>query len=121
MSGSREDERYEEIEGELDPHRREERAQVTSAIAARLTGRGVTLTGTESSEQVASMLEAVERFERAVEAHGGDLMVDSGRAREPDDPSFVLPKRQPRESVAAYLGRLDQATERLRSARGKKG
>ncbi len=83
----------------------------------RLRDRGVALTGQETSEELVSLLEAVERFELAVESRGGDLMVDEGpggKTREPDDVHFVLPEREPRESPASYLGRLDEAARALR-------
>ena len=104
---------FEEQQEALDPHRVEERDTVTAEVAARLRARGVHLTGDESSEQVVSVLEAVERFERAVEAEGGDLMVDTQPAREPDNPDFVLPQRAADESIAAYIRRIDDATGRV--------
>ncbi|MDQ3808766.1 MAG: hypothetical protein M3336_00575 [Chloroflexota bacterium] len=105
---------FEERQQSLDPHRAEERDAVTAEVASRLRARGVLLTGEETSEQVVTILEAVERFERAVEARGGDLMVDTRPAREPDNPDFVLPQRAADESIGAYLDRLDEATERVR-------
>lgn len=105
------------LQESLDPHRREELDAVSAEIATRLEARGVALTGRESSEELVELLDAVERFERAVERHGGDLMVDEGprgRAREPDDVHFVLPARLPNESVASYLERLDEATRAIR-------
>jgi hypothetical protein len=56
----------------------------------------------------------VERFEAAVEAHGGDLMVDDLKSSRPDDSHFVVPRRAPREAVQAYIGRIDAATTGLR-------
>src|SRR3989454_12731516 len=84
---------YEELEGTLDPHRKEERDAAVAEVAARLRGRGVTVTGTEPPDDLANLLTAVGRFEAAVEAHGGDLMVDDLKSREPDDRHFVLPRR----------------------------
>jgi len=52
----------------------------------------------------------VERFERAVERAGGDLMVDTPPAREPDNPDFVLPLRGGAEAIADYIARLGYAT-----------
>jgi hypothetical protein len=83
----------------------------------RLRDRGVLLTGRESSEDLVSLLEAVERFELAVESRGGDLMVDEGphgKTREPDDVHFVLPRREAQESPAAYVTRLSEVTRALR-------
>ena len=54
---------------------RDDRRRVAQEVAARLSRRGVSLTGHESSEELADLLEAVERFEDAVERRGADLMV----------------------------------------------
>ena len=89
-------------------------ASVMAEVTDRLRRRGVALLGNEKSDEVAPLVEAVERFDRAVEAHGGDLMVDSAPAREPDNPEFVLPSRRPHEPMASYLGRIDEATTHLR-------
>ena len=102
---------------ELDPHRREALRRAMQQTSDRLRGRGITLTDRESSEELVAMLEAVERFERAVEAQGGDLMVDEapgGVTREPDDVHFALPTREPGEPVDGYLRRLDEATAVVR-------
>jgi hypothetical protein len=107
---------YEELQETLDPHRKEERDATKAKIAAQLPKRGVRLSGNESSAELVSLLEAVERFEEMVVAKGGDLMVDegpTGRAREPDNPDFVLPERQPNDSVVAYVAKIDEATRRL--------
>jgi hypothetical protein len=95
-----------------DPARRMERERIGVDIAARLSDRGVSLTGEESSEELVTLLETVERFERAVQAKGGDLMVDEGPVEaelQPDDPSFVLPRRADDESVRQYVRRIEEA------------
>ncbi|HEY7878418.1 MAG TPA: hypothetical protein VIC55_09345 [Gemmatimonadaceae bacterium] len=112
MSERPEPDRYEELEERLDPHRREERQRVRTELIGQLQARGVHITGAESDEDVAELVEAAERFEREVEAHGGDLFVDSGNAREPDDPIFVLPKRHGHESVPSYLAALPKPQRR---------
>jgi hypothetical protein len=120
MSQPPENDPYEALEEELDPHRREELERAMQETRGRLRGLGIWLSGRESSEELVNLLEAVERFERAVEARGGDLMVDEGpggETREPDDVHFALPRRRPPESVASYLGRLDAATDALRHHR----
>ena len=109
MSENAGSDRYEEFEEKLDPHRREERRRVRTELIDQLQAHGVHVTGAESDEDIAELMEAVERFEQEVDAHGGDLFVDSGDAREPDDPAFVLPKRHGGESVRASLGRIDEA------------
>jgi len=120
MSQPPENDPYEALEEELDPHRREELERAMQETRARLRGLGIWLSGRESSEELVNLLEAVERFERAVEARGGDLRVDEGpggETREPDDVHFALPRRRAPESVASYLGRLDAATDALRHHR----
>lgn len=47
----------------------------------------------------------------------GDPMVDWIGTHEPDDTHFVPPQRAAGESVAAYLGRLDDATQAVRRHR----
>jgi hypothetical protein len=95
---------------------RDERQRVEGEVASRLRSRGVHLTGRETDEELVELLEAVERFERVVERHGGDLMVDepmdADRAREPDDRRFVLPRRGQGESVDAFVNRIAEATDR---------
>lgn len=92
----------------------DERTGVAAEVADRLRRRGVAVTGAEGSDDLADLLSAVERFEAAVEAHGGDLMVDDLRSPQPDDLHFVLPRRNHGESVRAYIGRIDAATAGLR-------
>ncbi len=89
--------KYEDFENTLDPHRAEERAAAAAEVATRLRDRGVAVTGGA-----------------AVEAHGGDLMMDDLKSSQPDDPHFVLPRRTRGEAIRAYIGRIDEATERLR-------
>ena len=87
MSKTTKTDSYEAHQQELDPHRREELKRAMRETAARLRARGVLLTGQESSEELVAQLEAVERFEKAVESRGGDLFVDEGPGgvtREPD-------------------------------------
>jgi hypothetical protein len=106
--------KYEELENELDPHRVEERAAAAAEVANRLRNRGISVTGAERPEDLDDLLTAVERFEAAVEAHGGDLMVDDLKSPQPDDRHFVVPRRERGESIRAYIGRIDDATVQLR-------
>src|SRR5437879_10434100 len=98
---------YEDFERTIDPHRADEQAAVAAEVAARLRDRGVTVTGAERPEDLADLLSAVERFEAAVEGHGGDLMVDDLRSPEPDDAHFVVPRRDAGEAGAPYVRRTD--------------
>jgi hypothetical protein len=99
----------------------EERRRVSEEIALRLRRNGVQLTGKETSDELADLEEAVERFERMVERGGGDLMVDepvSGDAPiAPDEPDFVLPTRKPSEPVSSYIKHIQEAAARA----GNKG
>ena len=87
---------------------------VAGEVADRLRRRGIALGGDERPEDLADLLSAVEQFEAAVEARGGDLMVDDLNSSEPDDPRFVLPARQAEESVRDYLARIQSATISVR-------
>lgn len=91
-----------------------DRRRVAGEIADRLRKRGIRLTDRENGEELVVLLEAVERFETAVQRQGGDLMVDepvrAGRSVDPDNRAFALPEREENESVDEYIERLDQAT-----------
>jgi hypothetical protein len=97
------------------PNKREANEDRAAADGSdRLRRRGVALTGSERSDDLADLLSAVERFEKAVEAHGGDLMVDDLKSSKPDDRHFVLPRREHGEPIRAYVIRIDEATAGLR-------
>jgi hypothetical protein len=87
--------------------------RAAAEVADRLRRRGVAVTGAERSDDLADLLSAVERFEKVVEAHGGDLMVDDLKSPKPDDRHFVLPRREHAESIRAYIIRIDGATAGL--------
>ncbi len=92
----------------------DERDSVAAEIRARLRSRGISLTGEEGPEELDDLLTAVERFEAAVERHGGDLMVDDLKSSQPDDRHFVLPRRDRGESIRAYIERIGDAGDHLR-------
>lgn len=104
-------------ERDLNRHRTAERRDVEAEALAHLRNRGILLDEDESPDRVVEVLEAVEAFERAVEARGGDLMVDTPPVREPDNPLFVLPRLQADESLPDYVRRIQQATGRLKASR----
>jgi hypothetical protein len=102
---------------EADALRDDDVRRVSRELAGRLETLGVRVRGTERPEELLEMVEAIDRFETAVEDHGGDLMMDEGprgRTTEPDDPHFALPLRGEHESVADYLDRLARATDEVR-------
>jgi len=87
---------------------------VAQEVASRLRRRGIPLRGDERPEDLADLLSAVERFEAAVEARGGDLMVDDLQSSQPDDRHFVLPPRSADELVRDYIAQVDLATARVK-------
>lgn len=105
--------RYEEVQEELNPHRREELERANAHVIDTLQQRGVRLEGTESSDELADLLSAVERFERVVEARGGDTMTNTPDSSSPDNPAFVLPERRPGESARDYVARIVRGAEAL--------
>lgn len=105
---------YEELEGALDPHRVDERRAAVRETIARLRTRGISVGSDENADHLVGLLEAVERFEAAVERHGGDLMVDDLKSSQPDDRHYVVPQRRPGESIPDYTARIDEATAGLR-------
>ncbi|HJU89541.1 MAG TPA: hypothetical protein VJ672_09120 [Gemmatimonadaceae bacterium] len=102
-----------EYDRELNPHRDEDEQRNTEQVAATLGARGARVDGSENSEQLVQLLEAVERFEAAVSSLGGDRMVDDQSSPAPDDPDFVLPRRRDDETVAAYTDRVERAATML--------
>jgi len=92
----------------------EQRAAAAAEVATRLRARGIAVTGAENPEDLVNLLSAVERFEAAVEAHGGDLMVDDLKSARPDDRHFVVPRRAKGETIRVYIVRIDEATVGLR-------
>ena len=94
-----------------------ELARVAESLAGRLAARGVAVHADDSPDAIVLLVEHVEAFERAVEAGGGDLMVDEPPAHhegQPDDPHFLLPPRGDDESPSAYAQRLADATLAIR-------
>jgi hypothetical protein len=105
---------YEEQERLLDPHRAEEQQRARQETIDRLADRGIAVRADDPDEEVADLLDAIERFEEAVETRGGDLMVNRIGSREPENPAFVPPQRRAGESVESYRLRVEGATDRLR-------
>lgn len=103
----------EERERMLNPHWAEEQRAAATEAVARLRGRGITVDDTEPLVELGDLLLAVERFEEAVQMHGGDLMVDDLNSSEPDDPRFVVPRREDEEDLRAYAERIDRHTAAL--------
>ena len=93
-----------------------ELARANELLTTHLHARNVLVHSSDSADELASMMEAVEAFEAAVERRGGDLMVGEapeGMKGEPDNASFVLPKRSSNETASAYTGRVSAAARSL--------
>jgi hypothetical protein len=108
------DQSYEEQERLLDPHRAEEQQRARREAIDRLADRGIPSYSQDEDEELADLLDAVERFEEAVESRGGDLMVNRLGSNEPEDPAFVPPARAAGEPVAAYRLRVEESIDQLR-------
>jgi hypothetical protein len=105
---------YEREQRELNPNRVEEERHARQEAEYRLSERGIRVEPTDSDEEVADLLDAIERFEAAVEARGGDLFVNRIGSPEPEDPAFVPPVRRPGESATDYRSGIEAAADALR-------
>jgi hypothetical protein len=109
---------FEEIQRDLNPHRDADVRRAAETIVGQLHQKGVEVTVDEDSDELASLLSAVERFESAVEARGGDSMLNTPSSRRPENRAFVVPRRNADESVAAYIERVNAAAAALESGAG---
>jgi len=96
----------------LDEDAAEDIARNKALVVSRLAQKGVHVTEAEDADELASLLEVVERFETAVIARGGDLMMDEaplGSEPQPDDHRFVLPVRGFGEGIGTFSDRIVDA------------
>jgi hypothetical protein len=105
---------YEREQRDLNPNRLEEERHARQEAEFRLSERGINVEPADGDEEVADLLDAIERFEAAVESKGGDLFVNRIGSSEPEDPAFVPPQRSDGESATDYRRRIEGATESLR-------
>jgi hypothetical protein len=106
--------RPEDRDQDLNPHRDADRERASAVAASQLRHRGIDVDEQrESSDDMAALLSAVERFEAAVSALGGDRMVNSLDTDQHDDEALVLPRRRADESLTAYAARVNRATDDL--------
>jgi hypothetical protein len=105
---------YEREQQDLNPNRIEEERHARQEAEYRLSERGIRIEPTDSDEEVADLLDAIERFEAAVESKGGDLFVNRIGSSEPEDPAFVPPQRREGEAAADYRRRIEAAADGLR-------
>ena len=105
---------YEREQRDLNPNRVEEERHARQEAEYRLSERGIRIEAADSDESVADLLDAIERFEAAVEAKGGDLFINRIGSSEPEDPAYVPPERREGESIQDYRLRIESATDALR-------
>ncbi len=98
---------------DLNPHRADDRARVATEIQGALRQRGIAIRDEETGEDLVELLEAVERFERARSALGGDSMINTPGTSKPERKDFVLPQRRDDESLGQYVERVERAAEEL--------
>ncbi len=96
-----------------DERQEQEVRRATLVAIGQLERRGIEVRDDSDPELVAELLEAVERFEGAVAARGGDSMVNTLDSSEPVTPSFVVPERRADEGLRGYAARIRQATQEL--------
>lgn len=101
---------------DLNPHRADDQARVAAEIRGNLRQRGVHVHDDEGGDELASALEAVERFENARAALGGDSMINTPDAKQPERKEFVIPQRADDESLGQYAARVNEAAGRLGAA-----
>jgi hypothetical protein len=109
---------FEELQRDLNPHRDADVRRAAETIVGQLHQKGLDVTADEDSDELASLLSAVERFESAVEARGGDSMINTPSARRPESRAFVVPKRHSDESLAAWADRVNDAAAALERGAG---
>jgi hypothetical protein len=107
--------RDEQRERDLNRHRGDDQRRAVAEAVVRLRNRRIEIGEDERPEDVVRLLEAVEMFERAVQARGGDLMTNSPASRRPEDTSFVLPRRRDDETSRDYVARVRRSAARLSS------
>ena len=104
---------FEDAQKELNPRREEDQRRAKESIAGWLVERDVQLDGDETDDQLVTLLDLVEAFERAVAARGGDSMTNALDSADPDFEAYVLPRRRDDESADTYIERVRQATDAL--------
>jgi len=109
--------RSEQLNEMLDPHRREEIAGAATEISGRLLQKGIDVSADEDPALLADLLSAVDRFEGAVINRGGDLMVNSPTSTDPQNPEYVIPTRNADDDIQSYIERINEAASRVAEPR----
>jgi hypothetical protein len=97
--------------------RREGQNALHAELLHRLGQHGVTLDPYNATDStLADLLSAIEGFERAVVAVGGDLFVDSPDSSEPERQEFVIPRPTADDTLERYIKRVAEAANRVYSS-----
>lgn len=96
-----------------DELREREVRRATEVAIGELEQRDIHVRDDAPPSLVAELLEAVERFEGAVAALGGDSMVNTLDSSAPAEPRFVIPRRHADEGLRRYAARIRQAADDL--------
>ena len=107
----------EDRDNALNPHREADVQHAADLVAESLRRRGVAVEGSEDSDELATLLDAVETFERSRSLRGGDSFVNALDSTQPDNQAFVLPERHGDEALGAYTRRVREAAARIMSPR----
>lgn len=95
----------------------DETRRAAENVTGQLKQRGVDVRDEDSDSDLAMLLTAAQHFAKAVAARGGDSFTNTPESTEPDDPTFVMPRRNASETGTEYGRRIEQAALGLR-ARG---
>lgn len=80
---------------------------------ARLLQRGLDITDWATSEQLVTLLDAVEAFEAAGRARGSDSFTNTLDSSQPDNPQFVLPDPRADDTIESYIERVRAKTKEI--------
>ena len=98
---------------EIDLAARRELQRATSGIIGQLEQRTIVVRESDQPAELGDLLAAVERFEQAVAARGGDSMTNTPESTRPENVAYVIPARSDDESARAYIRRIDEAAARI--------
>jgi len=100
-------------EEERNPWRAEERRRAREELEGRLRERRVSLSGSETDEDVVAIINAVEDFEARISRLGADTFVNTPESSQPDDRRLVLPARRDDEAPERYVARVREAARNM--------
>jgi hypothetical protein len=97
----------------MDGPSREDEERSNNMALARLLQRGLDITEWATSEQLLTLLDAVEAFEAAARARGSDSFTNTLESSRPDNPEFVLPDPRADDTIESYIKRVQAKTRAM--------